>query len=191
MTTCENTLEQQYRHAPLNGLATGAIVGTVWVLVFLGVYLKAHDDFTYINVALLCFVFPIIGWLTGLWERSACPYKTPVKQTRRIATIGAAMATITGLTMTTVCYAALDKPEDRGIPRTAAFSGKTFIVYFAPLIVFPIAEYSLGLFRSVLASKDRFNIFKMSLASIAALFACVITWLCFSGILGMAFFFTF
>ena len=101
------------------------------------------------------------------------------------------MATITGLIMTTICYAILDKPEDRGIPRTAAFSEKTFIVYFAPLIVFPIAGYALGLFRSVLTSEDLFNIFKMSLASIAALFACVITWLCFSGILGMVFFFTF
>ena len=191
MTTCENTLEQQYRHTPLNGLATGAIVGTVWVLVFLGVYLKTHDDFTYINVALMCFVFPIIGWLTGLWERSACAYKTPTKQTRKIATIGAVMTTITGLIMATVCYAILDKPEDHGILKNAAFSGKTFIVYFAPLIVFPIAGYALGVFRSVLAFEDRFIIFKMSLASITALFACVITWLCFSGILGMVFFFTF
>ena len=38
MTTHKNTPEQQYRHAPLNGLTTGAIVGAVWVLVFLGVY---------------------------------------------------------------------------------------------------------------------------------------------------------
>ena len=94
MTTHENTAGQ-YRRAPLNGLAIEAIVGAVWVLVFLGVYLKTHDDFTYINVALMCFVFPIIGWLTGLWERSACAYKTPTKQTRKIATIGAVMTTIT------------------------------------------------------------------------------------------------
>jgi len=35
MTTCENTLEQQYRHAPLNVLATGTIVGAVWALAIL------------------------------------------------------------------------------------------------------------------------------------------------------------
>ncbi|GAE70421.1 hypothetical protein JCM18909_3739 [Cutibacterium acnes JCM 18909] len=82
----------------------------------------------------------------------------------------------------------LTNPKIMHTQKNAAFSGKTFIVYFAPLIVFPIAGYALGVFRSVLAFEDRFIIFKMSLASITALFACVITWLCFSGILGMVFF---
>ena len=33
MTTHKNTPEQQYHHAPLNGLAIGTIVGAVWALV--------------------------------------------------------------------------------------------------------------------------------------------------------------
>ena len=35
MTTHKNTPEQQYHHAPLNGLAIGTIVGAVWVVVLL------------------------------------------------------------------------------------------------------------------------------------------------------------
>jgi len=35
MTTHKNTHEQQYRHAPLNGLIIGAIIGVAWVLVLL------------------------------------------------------------------------------------------------------------------------------------------------------------
>ena len=35
-TTHKNTVEEQYRHAPLNGLIIGAIVGAVWALVVLG-----------------------------------------------------------------------------------------------------------------------------------------------------------
>ncbi|WP_195839947.1 adhesin [Cutibacterium porci] len=194
MTTHKNTIEEQYHHAPLNGLTTGAIVGAAWATVFLILYVnswKVIDVKEYPSILLMSLIFPLVGWLTGLWEKSTCPYKTPVKQARRIGTIGAVMATITGLIMTTVCYTVLDKPEDRGIPRIAAFSAKTFIVYFAPLIVFPIAGYALGLFRGALTSEDRFIIAKMSLASITTLLACVIAWLCFSGFLGMAFFFTF
>ena len=41
MTTHENTLEEQYRRAPLNGLASGAIVGAVWDTVFLISYVNS------------------------------------------------------------------------------------------------------------------------------------------------------
>ena len=35
MTTHDNTTEQQYHRAPLNGLIIGTIVGTVWAVVLL------------------------------------------------------------------------------------------------------------------------------------------------------------
>ena len=43
MTTHKNTHEQQYRHAPLNGLIIGAIIGVAWVLVLLIPGLFAND----------------------------------------------------------------------------------------------------------------------------------------------------
>ena len=35
MTTHDNTTEQQYRRAPLNGLIIGTIVGALWAVEFL------------------------------------------------------------------------------------------------------------------------------------------------------------
>ncbi|ERS24572.1 hypothetical protein HMPREF1301_00563 [Propionibacterium sp. KPL2005] len=34
MTTHKNAAEEQYRRAPLNGLAIGAIVGVLWTVEF-------------------------------------------------------------------------------------------------------------------------------------------------------------
>ena len=42
MTTHKNTHEQQYRHAPLNGLAIGTIVGAVWALAIFGYQVSSY-----------------------------------------------------------------------------------------------------------------------------------------------------
>ena len=61
MTTHKNTLEQQYRHAPLNGLAIGTIVGAVWATVFLILYVnswKAIDLKEYPSILIMSLIFP-------------------------------------------------------------------------------------------------------------------------------------
>ena len=61
MTTHKNTLEQQYRHAPLHGLAIGTIVGAVWATVFLILYVnswKAIDLKEYPSILIMSLIFP-------------------------------------------------------------------------------------------------------------------------------------
>ena len=67
MTTHKNTHEQQYRHAPLNGLAIGAIIGVAWVLVLLIPGLFANDPSRRAKMDLVALMLPILGWITGAW----------------------------------------------------------------------------------------------------------------------------
>ena len=46
MTTHKNTPEQQYHHAPLNGLAIGAIIGAV-MATFTGVFMFLIEFFLF------------------------------------------------------------------------------------------------------------------------------------------------
>ena len=73
MTTHKNTLEGQCRRAPLNGLAIGTIVGAVWALVFL--LWGVRGNF-FMSVYFMSVVFPVVGWLTGLWG-SCLLYTSP------------------------------------------------------------------------------------------------------------------
>lgn len=70
MTTHKNTHEQQYRHAPLNGLAIGTIIGVAWVLVLLIPGLFANDPSRRAKMDLVALMLPILGWITGAWELS-------------------------------------------------------------------------------------------------------------------------
>ena len=100
MTTCENTLEEQYRRAPLNGLTIGTIVGAAWATVFSILYVnswKAIDPKEYPSILIMSLIFPLVGWLTGLWERRVFACDDPKKRRRRAKIIGAAMATLTGV----------------------------------------------------------------------------------------------
>lgn len=67
MTTHKNTPEQQYHHAPLNGLAIGTIVGAVWALVFLLWGVRGNFFMSVQGNYLMSVVFPVAGWLAGLW----------------------------------------------------------------------------------------------------------------------------
>ena len=102
MTTHKYTHEQQYRHAPLNGLAIGTIVGAVWATVFLILYVnswKAIDLKEYPSILIMSLIFPLVGWLTGLWERRVYACDDPKKRRCRAKIIGSAMATLTGVFM--------------------------------------------------------------------------------------------
>ena len=88
-----NTLEEQYRHAPLNGLIIATIVGAVWALVFLLWGVRGNFFMSAQGNYLMSVVFPVVGWLAGLWEN-------PAIKKRKIRIIGAVMATLVGLIMT-------------------------------------------------------------------------------------------
>ena len=65
MTTHKNTPEQQYHHAPLNGLAIGTIVGAVWALVFLLWGVRGNFFMSAQGNYLMSVVFPVVGWMLG------------------------------------------------------------------------------------------------------------------------------
>jgi hypothetical protein len=45
-------------------------------------------------------VFPVVGWLAGLWGRTVGACENPAIKKRKIRIIGAVMATLVGLIMT-------------------------------------------------------------------------------------------
>ena len=60
-----NTLEEQYRHAPLNGLIIATIVGAVWALVFLIWGVRGNFFMSAQGNYLMSVVFPVVGWMLG------------------------------------------------------------------------------------------------------------------------------
>jgi len=60
-----NTLEEQYRHAPLNGLIIATIVGAVWALVFLLWGVRGNFFMSVQGNYLMSVVFPVVGWMLG------------------------------------------------------------------------------------------------------------------------------
>ncbi|MES7977329.1 hypothetical protein U6L85_12450 [Cutibacterium acnes] len=60
-----NTLEGQYRHAPLNGLIIATIVGAVWALVFLLWGVRGNFFMSAQGNYLMSVVFPVVGWMLG------------------------------------------------------------------------------------------------------------------------------
>ena len=95
-----NTLEEQYRHAPLNGLIIATIVGAVWALVFLLWGVRGNFFMSVQGNYLMSVVFPVVGWLAGLWGRTVGACENPAIKKRKIRIIGAVMATLVGLIMT-------------------------------------------------------------------------------------------
>ncbi|MES7623812.1 hypothetical protein U6V23_12025 [Cutibacterium acnes] len=60
-----NTLEEQYRHAPLSGLIIATIVGAVWALVFLLWGVRGNFFMSAQGNYLMSVVFPVVGWMLG------------------------------------------------------------------------------------------------------------------------------
>ena len=172
MTTHKNTLEGQCRRAPLNGLAIGTIVGAVWALVFL--LWGVRGNF-FMSVYFMSVVFPVVGWLTGLWGRTVGVCETPAMRKRKIRVIGAVMATFTGLIMA-IHEHFISKFWGDYIPSDAIFSGKAVIIYLVPLIVFPIVGWMLGTVRANILHGNGTAIIRMSCVTVVAVFVSVIAW---------------
>lgn len=77
MTTHKNTHEQQYRHAPLNGLAIGTIVGAVWALAIFGYQvssiLAGADSKLSSPRLFMSFIFLQLGGSLGCGKRPQFP----------------------------------------------------------------------------------------------------------------------
>ncbi|EFS52467.1 hypothetical protein HMPREF9589_02457, partial [Cutibacterium acnes HL059PA1] len=114
------------RHAPLNGLTTGTIVGALWALVFLLWGVRGNFFMSVQGNYLMSVVFPVAGWLAGLWGRTVGACENPAIKKRKIRIIGAVMATLTGLIMTIHEHFIAWRNY---IPRDAIFSGKAVIIY--------------------------------------------------------------
>ena len=187
MTTHKNTLEGQCRRAPLNGLAIGTIVGAVWALVFL--LWGVRGNF-FMPVYFMSVVFPVVGWLTGLWGRTVGVCETPAMRKRKIRVIGAVMATFTGLIMA-IHEHFISKSWGDYIPSDAIFSGKAVIIYLVPLIVFPIVGWMLGTVRANILHGNGTAIIRMSCVTVVAVFVSVIAWFYITASLSLFFSFVF
>ena len=149
MTTCENAAQQQYRRAPLNGLIIGIIVGAVWVVEFLLPFLFPMGGYSRnIKMAFIALTLPGLGWITGLWGRTAYNCTTPAKKKRRVKTTGIVMTTTIGVLMSITYYTLVAGMGTFEIPDNSTFSCKAFIMFLAPLFVFPIAGWRLSTARN-------------------------------------------
>ena len=184
-----NTLEEQYRHAPLNGLIIATIVGAVWALVFLLWGVRGNFFMSAQGNYLMSVVFPVVGWLAGLWGRTVGACENPAIKKRKIRIIGAVMATLTGLIMTIHEHFIAWRNY---IPRDAIFSGKAIIIYLAPLIVFPVVGWMLGTVRADILHNNGTDIIRMSCVTVVAVFvsviASVIAWFYITASLSLIFF---
>ena len=170
MTTHKNTPEQQYHHAPLNGLAIGTIVGAVWAMVFLILYVnswKVIDLKEYPSILIMSLIFPLVGWLTGLWERRVYACDDPKKRRCRAKIIGSAMATLTGVFMFF-----LSGPLDM----IATLSGKEIAAHVVLLMVFPLAGLILSIIGIRLKNSSASFIPSMSIVTVITIFIAAVFW---------------
>lgn len=183
MTTTNNTTEQQYRRAPLNGLIMGTIVGTVWDTVFMMAYVnsqKAIDPKEYPSLFTMSFIFPLVGWPTGLRERKMYTCDNPEKRRLKTKIIGAAMATFTGILMfSTEFFLFADH---------ISLSSAEAAIHSLSLAVFPCAGLALSDIGIRLKNSEVPFILSMSIASVVTLFITVAAWVYLYSVM-MIFFF--
>ena len=177
MTTTNNTVTEQYRRAPLNGLIIGTIVGAAWDTVFMMAYVnsqKAIDPKEYPSLFTMSLIFPLIGWLTGLWERKMYACDDPKKRRLKIKIIGAAMATFAGILMfSTEFFLFADQ---------ISFSSVEAAIHPLPLAVFPCAGLALSDIGIRLKNSKTPFILSMGIASVIILFITVAVWFYIFGI---------
>ena len=170
MTTHKDTTEQQYHRAPLNGLIIGTTVGVVWPTVFGILHVRETLVLVpkaYPPVFTMSFIFPLVGWLTGLWERKMYACDDPEKRILKTKIIGAVMATFAGMLMFSTHFALVD--DDLLLNMEAA-------VHPLPLAVFPCAGLVLSNIGIRLKNSKAPFILSMSIASVVILFITVAVW---------------
>ncbi|EMF63558.1 hypothetical protein U6U79_11075 [Cutibacterium acnes] len=168
-TTHKNTVEEQYRHVPLNGLIIGAIVGAVWALVVLGylisLLLTEQDTELCPPELVMSPIFPVAGWLTGLWQRTAVDCDDITKQKRRVKAITAVMSSLAGVLMGSI---------ERFLTTLRFINGKETLIYYLILLaVFSLIGCILGTVDITLKENGSHFLIKMGAATAIALFTSV------------------
>ena len=188
MTTHNNTTEQQYRCAPVEGLAIGAITGAVCAAVFLLAFEGTEFNLAILAVALgLVLSFSLLGWIDGLCERSITSHRSLSAQQRDIKMLYAVTTILIGVIPAIAFYSISTDRNPMSVPRNAAFSWKALVLYVLPLIPFPLAGWTLGVIR--VSNDSRRVIPTMTLMVLVLLSLGVGFWLFFSLYLHMLFFF--
>jgi len=183
MTTHDNTTEQQYHRAPVEGLAIGAITGAVWGLVFLVHYMTSEgpkDTRAYTSIFVMSFIFPLVGWFTGLQGRKISKHDNIKRKRYKNKILGAMMSTLTGILM---LFVASLFASDR------IFSIKEAIFHLFLLAIFPLAGLVLSTFCIEIRDSRFPFIPSMSTVTIIVLFISVAIWWFFYMIIGTNFFF--
>ncbi|WP_229771688.1 hypothetical protein [Cutibacterium porci] len=188
MTTHENT-KGQYRRAPVNGLIIGTIIGVAWVFVLLIPGLFTNDPSRRARMDLVALVLPILGLITGAWERSFTSRRYSAQIEHRIKVICAAMMTAIGIIMAVTFYTLVASQHTLHAPARAAYSTKAFILYLLPLMMFPCAGWALGGVRANNIHDARWIISKMSIMAGVMLFLSVAFWFTTSLLIEVLFFF--
>ncbi|MDO4412165.1 hypothetical protein [Cutibacterium sp.] len=192
MVTHNSTTRKQYRRAPLNGLIIGAIAGVLWTIEFLLPFLFPMGGYSRnIKMAFIALTLPGLGWITGLWGRTAYVCTTPEKKKRKVKTVGIVMATTFGVLMSVTYYTLVADTRTFAIPHNDALSGKAFVMLIAPLFVFPITGWSLSIARLNTPSDRHSVIPKMSAWIALGLYLSTAAWFAVSWFLSILFYFEF
>ena len=186
------TNKDQYRRAPLNGLIIGTIVGAAWAIEFLLPFLFPMGRYSRnIKMAFIALALPVLGWITGLWGRTAYSCTTSVKKKRRVKTTGIIMTTTIGVLMSITYYSLVAGIGILEVPDHATFSCKAFVMFLVPLIVFPITGWGLSIARINTPSDRHSVISKMSAWVALGLYLSTAAWFAISLFLNTLFFFEF
>ena len=186
------TNKDQYRRAPLNGLIIGTTVGAAWAIEFLLPFLFPMGRYSRnIKMAFIALALPVLGWITGLWGRTAYSCTTSVKKKRRVKTTGIIMTTTIGVLMSITYYSLVAGIGILEVPDHATFSCKAFVMFLAPLIVFPITGWGLSIARINTPSDRHSVISKMSAWVALGLYLSTAAWFAISLFLNTLFFFEF
>ena len=186
------TNKDQYRRAPLNGLIIGTIVGAAWAIEFLLPFLFPMGRYSRnIKMAFIALALPVLGWITGLWGRTAYSCTTSVKKKRRVKTTGIIMTTTIGVLMSITYYSLVAGIGILEVPDHATFSCKAFVMFLAPLIVFPVTGWGLSIARINTPSDRHSVISKMSAWVALGLYLSTAAWFAISLFLNTLFFFEF
>ncbi|MGO7309761.1 hypothetical protein ACCS91_39110, partial [Rhizobium ruizarguesonis] len=81
-------------------------------------------------------IFPVAGWLTGLWQRTAVDCDDITKQKRRVKAITAVMSSLAGVLMGSI---------ERFLTTLRFINGKETLIYYLILLaVFSLIGWILG-----------------------------------------------
>lgn len=190
MTTHENTIEEECRRAPLNGLIIGTVAGVAWAVEFLLPFLFPSGNYLRnVKMALISLSLPVAGWVTGVWGRTVRRCKTPAKRKHRVKIIGVVMTTVIGMLLATIYYTFVAGIGTFYIPDDATLSLKAFVMYLAPLSVFLVAGWGLSIARINTPGDRHSVILKMSAWVALGLYLSVAGWFAISVLLDFVFFF--